>query len=335
MSSPFDATFGVSILEPKGEAGSDRWRFRCPECGSRAFSAGSDVLCPAEGKRFTGTDGVLPLLRADRIESLTPFLVAYRRVRRIEGWGGAADYYRGLPFASDGRHHAVWRIRSRSYRAALRAIVRQFPEVKRADEWDRLALRILEVGAGNGWFSWRMAQAGHYVLATDVSLDEEDGLGAVSRYARPAAPLGERLTCARAEMEELPLEDAQFDLVVANGSLHYARNVPRALAEAHRVLRSTGLFLVLDSPVYREAEPGREMVRRRMEHHRELGIADTATTEGFLVERDFLSVAAGNGFHVEVEYPFEGVSRRFRRAYCRLRRAWPPARFPLFALEKR
>jgi SAM-dependent methyltransferase len=253
----------------------------------------------------------------------------------MEEWGGAVDYYRGLPFDSESRHRAVWRIRARSYRKALRTIARRFPGVKKADEWDKLSLRILEIGAGNGWFSWRMAQAGHYVLATDISLDEEDGLGALSRYAPPGTVSSERLTRARADMEELPLEDSQFDLVVANGSLHYAGAVARAVSEARRVLRPDGLFLVLDSPVYDEPETGRQMVRRRQEHHRKLGIRDSASTAGFLVEEEFVAMSEREGFEVEVEYPFEGVPRRLRRTYCRLRRAAPPARFPLFALEKR
>jgi SAM-dependent methyltransferase len=334
MSLRFDAPSGIGTLESTREAGSDRFRFRCPECGAKAFSAGSDLLCPAEGRRLAGSNGVLPLMRAERVAANAPFLDAYRRIRRIEGWGGAVDYYRGLPFTSEGRHRAIWKIRARSYRGALRAIARRFPEVKQADEWDKLALRILEVGAGNGWFSWRMAQAGHYVLATDISLDDEDGLGAVSRYARPVA-LGDRLIRALAEMEDLPLEDAQFDLVVANGSLHYAGRVRDAVFEAHRVLRPGGLFLVLDSPVYDESEPGREMVRRRQERHRELGIPDSATTAGFLVEEELVAISAGIGFQGSVLYPFEGVPRRLRRAYCRLRSLAPPARFPLFVLEKR
>lgn len=334
MSLRFDTISGLGALESTREAGSDRFRFRCPECGSKAFSAGSDLLCPAEGRRLAGSEGVLPLMRGERVKAQAAFLDGYRRIRRIEGWGGDADYYRGLPFASEGRHRAVWKIRARSYRGALRAIARRFPEVKQADEWDKLALRILEVGAGNGWFSWRMAQAGHYVLATDISLDEEDGLGAVTRYARPGVAHGDRLTRALAEMEDLPLEDAQFDLVVANGSLHYAGRIGDAVSEAHRVLRPGGLFLVLDSPVYDTPEPGREMVRRRQEHHRGLGISDSASTAGFLVEGDFVALSVDVGFQVDVEYPFEGVPRRLRRAYCLLKRAAPPARFPLFALEK-
>ncbi len=322
---------GVDALATLPEEGSDRFRFRCPECSSRAFSVGNDLLCPAEGRRFEGKGGVLPLMRAERFESKRPFLDGYRRIRRFEGWGGGPDYYRGLPFASDGRHRDVWKLRARSYRRALRALDQRFPGMKRADEWDKLALRVLEIGAGNGWFSWRMAEAGHYVLATDISIDDEDGLGALSRYARN----GERLTRALAEMEELPLEDAQFDVVVANGSLHYAARIEDAVREAHRVLRPGGLFLVLDSPAYDEAEPGREMVRRRIERHRRLGIADSASTAGFLVEGDFLDVAAAAGFRASVQYPFEGIPRRLRRVYCRIRRAAPPARFPLFVLARR
>jgi SAM-dependent methyltransferase len=334
MSLHFETTLPLSSLEPVRLAGSDRWKYRCPECESKAFSAGSDLLCPAEGRRFEGSDGVLPLLRAERAEALRPFLDAYHRIRRIEGWGGAADYYRGLPFDSGGRHRAVWKIRARSYRKALRAISRRFPDVKKADEWDKLSLRILEIGAGNGWFSFRMAQAGHYVLATDISLDEEDGLGALSRYAPPGTAFSERLTRARAEMEELPLEDSQFDLVVANGSLHYARSIARAISEARRVLRPGGLFFVLDSPVYDEPESGRRMVQRRQERHRNLGISDRASTAGFLVREEFVALAERHGFEAEAEYPFEGLSRGLRRAYCRLRRAAPPARFPLFVLER-
>jgi SAM-dependent methyltransferase len=272
-------------------------------------------------------------MRAERVEAAKAFLDGYHRIRRMEGWGGGASYYRGLPFASDGRHSEIWKIRARSYRRALGAVARRFPEMKRADEWDKLALRILEVGAGNGWFSWRMAQAGHHVLATDVSLDEEDGLGAVARYARPGPAL-DRLSRALAEMEDLPLEDAQFDLVVANGSLHYAGYLPRAIAEAHRLLRDGGLFVILDSPVYDDAESGRAMVRRRKERHRELGVEEAGATAGFLVEHDFLALGASVGFRCEVIRPFEGTRRLLRRAYCRVRGAFAPARFPIFVLEK-
>ena len=314
----------------------DSWNLLCPECGAAAFSMGTDVLCPAEARCVSGRDGVLTLMRAERKVALAPFLEAYRRVRRSEGWGGDVAYYRGLPFASGGRHRAVWRLRARSYRAALHAIARRYPDAKRADERDKVALRMLELGAGNAWFSWRMAGRGHYVLATDISLDEEDGLGALARYARPKTELHSRLTAARAEIEELPLEDSQFDVVVANGALHYALNVARAIEEARRVLRAGGIFLVLDSPVYDAHETGRAMVRRRENDHRaRLGVLPTESTMGYLVASEFCSELESAGFLVETFQPFEGLRRRLRRTYCALRRLDLPARFPLFVSEKR
>lgn len=320
----FDSTHG----EP--------WRLRCPECGARAFAVRDDVMCPSEGRRIGGCDGVLILMRAERMTELAPFLEAYRRVRRSEGWGGDAEYYRRLPFDSGGRHAAIWRLRARSYRAALRAIETRFPDAKRSDEQDKLALRILEVGAGNAWFSWRMAERGHTVLATDISLDEEDGLLAFAHYAWPHTSVHARLTRARAEMEELPLEDAQCDVVVANGALHYASSVPRAIDEARRVLRPGGIFLVLDSPVYPSHEAGGAMVSRRDDDHRKrFGLAPAATTTGFLVERPFRTALEGAGFTLTARQPFEGLVRRLRRGYCALRRFHPPARFPVFVGEKR
>ena len=322
------ATFDASHRDP--------WKLRCPECGAAAFSVGTNVVCPAEARCVPGRDGVLTLMRAERIVALAPFLEAYRRVRRSEGWEGGATYYRGLPFTSGGRHRAVWKLRARSYRAAVRAIEKRYPDGKRADERDKVALRILELGAGNAWFSWRMAERGNFVLATDVSLDKEDGLGALERYAWPNTVLHSRLTRARAEMEELPLEDSQFDVVVANGALHYARSVTRAVEEARRVLRTGGIFLLLDSPVYDDHETGRAMVRRRENDHRErLGVLPTERTTGYLVASEFRSQLESAGFRVETSQPFEGLARRLRRAYCVLRGCDLPGRFPLFVSEKR
>lgn len=316
--------------------GADRFRLRCPECKGAAFSIGDDLFCPREGRRFPGDDGVLPLVRSERRRALAPFLEGYRRVRQCEGWGGAASYYLGLPFDSDGRHRNIWKIRARSYRAAIGALTSRFPDMKRVDEWNKRSLRILEVGAGNGWFSWRMAEAGHVVLATDVSLDAEDGLGAIARYARPCPALHDRLTRALADMEELALDDGQFDVVVANASLHYARSLPRAVAEAHRVLQPGGRFLVLDSPVFDEARSGNEMVRERRRRQEErLGACFADPTTGYLIETEFVAMLEGAGFRVDIERPFEGIPRLLRRGARSLRGLTSPARFPVFVAEKK
>jgi SAM-dependent methyltransferase len=307
-------------------SGPSSWKFLCPECGRPAFSAADSLLCPSEGRTFPGVKGILCLLRKDRLRELEPFLSAYRTVRSGEGWSGPADYYRSLPFDPGRRHRDRWKIRARSYRAAVRAIESRSPNGH--------PLRILELGAGNAWFSYRMGEKGYSVLATDISLDEDDGLGAFARYAT-CPELLSRVTRARAEMEELPLEDSQFDVVVANGSIHFARSVARAVVEASRVLRAGGLFLVLDSPVYSDPDAGRAMVKRRIDEHRErFGLLSPADTTGFLVERDFVAMLGGAGFRVETHRPFEGLERRLRRGYHAVRGLSAPARFLVFASEK-
>ncbi|HXV61759.1 MAG TPA: class I SAM-dependent methyltransferase [Vicinamibacteria bacterium] len=309
------------------EATEDFFKLRCPECGASAFAAGYDVLCPTEGRRIEGADGVLPLLRSDRQYELRPFLEAYRTVRHEEGWGGPPDYYLGLPLHdTTGRHRAIWKLRARSYRILCAEIEARFGNA---------SLRVLDLGAGNGWLSYRLARMGHFVLATDISLDPEDGLGALPRYAEDRRELRGLLTKARAEFEELPLEDAQFDIVVHVGSLHYARCLERAVHEARRVVRPGGLFLVADSPTYEEEAAGRRMVeRRRTEHIARYGIDGIDHTTGFLVLGSFRSLLRLAGFRVEVRAPFEGGHRVARRLYCRVKGLPPPARFPVFVAER-
>lgn len=306
----------------------DLFRLRCPECGGAAFALAGDLLCPAEGRRIEGRGGLLPLLSERRREELRPFVEAYRRVRRDEGWGGSPAYYRNLPLRDgSGRHRAIWRIRARSYRLIARTL---------RSRYDGRSLRILELGAGNGWLSVRLAARGHFVLATDVSSDAEDGLGALARYAPPALAV-DRLTAALAELEELPLDDAQFDVVIAAGSLHYASDLRRAVREAHRVLRPGGLFVVADSPTYDCPEAGRVMVARRRSWHEERYGIDEATdrTTGFLVRVAFTDLLVETGFHVEHRFFFEGTQRALSRVYRRMRHLGAPARFPVFLAERR
>ena len=335
MSLRFDAASGIGTLEPAREAGSDRFRFRCPECGAKAFSAGSDLLCPAEGRRLGGCEGVLPLMRAERSRSARALS---RRLSQDPKNRGMGRRRRLLPQPSLHVRRPKPR-RLEDPRSKLsRSAPSHHPAVSRSEAGGRVGqARASHPGGRRRKRLVLVAHgAGGALRPRDRHLSRR---GRRSRCRFPIRPAGvthgDRLTRARAEMEDLPLEDAQFDLVVANGSLHYAGRIRDAVSEAHRVLRPGGVFLVLDSPVYDESEPGLEMVRRRKEHHRALGISDSAATAGFLVGGDFLALSSGFGFQAEVQYPFEGVRRGLRRAYCRLRSLAPPARFPLFALEKR
>ncbi len=225
------------------------FRLACPRC-KRPFPSGVDAArCSACELRFARDGGVWHLLPPERELALRRFVGEYREVRRREGWGsGGPAYYRALPFRDlTGRFERIWRIRAAGFRALIRRVVRPL-EAERGRP-----LAILDLGAGNGWLSHRLAQRGHRVAAVDLSDDPRDGLGAYVHY-------GTAFTPVQADFDHLPFAEAEADLVVFNASLHYSPDCGATLAEALRVLRGGGRLVVMDTPFYRSAESGARMV---------------------------------------------------------------------------
>ncbi len=104
--------------------------------------------------------------------------------------------------------------------------------------------RSLEVGAGTGYFSLNMLQAG--VVADAVCTDISPGmLDALQANARR---LELDVTTVACDAEELPFEDASFDLVFGHAVLHHLPNLDRAFAEFRRVLRPGGRLFFAGEP---------------------------------------------------------------------------------------
>ena len=90
--------------------------------------------------------------------------------------------------------------------------------------------RVVDLGAGTGLFTDRLLEAGHEVVAVDISAGMLDQLSA-------------RLPQVRVEVggaEALPLPDASVDAVVAGQAAHWFELEP-AVAELRRVLRPGGV----------------------------------------------------------------------------------------------
>jgi ubiquinone/menaquinone biosynthesis C-methylase UbiE len=104
--------------------------------------------------------------------------------------------------------------------------------------------RALEVGAGTGYFSINLLQAGVIgdVTATDISP------GMLERLATTASMLGLDVDTVPADAEKLPFDDGAFDLVLGHAVLHHLPSLDRALAEFHRVLRPGGTLAFMGEP---------------------------------------------------------------------------------------
>ena len=104
--------------------------------------------------------------------------------------------------------------------------------------------RSLEIGAGTGYFSLNLLQAGIVREATCTDISP----GMVARLADNAERLGLEVRAARADAESLPFAGESFDLVLGHAVLHHLPDLGRAFAEFHRVLRPGGRIAFAGEP---------------------------------------------------------------------------------------
>ena len=104
--------------------------------------------------------------------------------------------------------------------------------------------RSLEIGAGTGYFSLNLLQAG--VVRDAVCTDISPGmLAALEANARR---LGLAVETAACDAEALPFEDRSFDLVLGHAVLHHLPDLRAAFGEFRRVLRPGGTVLFAGEP---------------------------------------------------------------------------------------
>lgn len=179
------------------------------------------------------------------------FRTAYAEHRASEGRGYSGAELRRLPYLRSGPLARQWQVRARTFDRFVAQVVR--PMARESG-----GLCVLDLGAGNGWLSYRLANAGHDCVAVDLRDDEIDGLGAAAELARERA--FERIT---ASFERLPFLHPEADLTIFNASLHYAGDLGAALDEAVRVTRRGGCIAILDSPFYQDEGAGAAMVAEK------------------------------------------------------------------------
>jgi SAM-dependent methyltransferase len=104
--------------------------------------------------------------------------------------------------------------------------------------------RILDLGCGFGWFArWAREQGSGPVQAIDIS---EKMLGRAKEMTADA-----QIVYERADLEEVELPAAAFDLVFSSLALHYIENLQRLLALVHAALIPGGWFVFsVEHPVY-------------------------------------------------------------------------------------
>jgi SAM-dependent methyltransferase len=272
---------------------------------------------PAFTNRFDHSDGIWRCLSPNRAAQLERFVRQYRAVRARDGYRTPdAGYYRTLPAVAAGDPQAgTWQIRRETYHHLLGHVLAAGPA----------PLRILDLGAGSGWLSHRLAALGHSPVAVDAIDDAVDGLGAARHYATPF-PL------VQADFDTLPFQPGQFDLVIFNGSLHYAPDTAATLERAHRMLAPGGALVVMDSPMFRVDGHGSAMVSDTLRRFRvDCGVGN-AVQQGIGYLTFAMLAAIAQRLQLRPHFvPSRGpLGWRLRRHLARVRLRRAPAAFGLW-----
>ncbi len=128
---------------------------------------------------------------------------------------------------------------------------------------------VLDVGAGSGYDAWRLVQAGGRVTALEYN-------PVLIRRGKDVVP---EARWVGGFSHALPFENETFDIVCCNAALHHMRDVPGAMHEMLRVLRTGGWLLTTGDP-FRADGSGEQVEFKMLNRHPDalLGINESIPT---------------------------------------------------------
>ncbi len=151
--------------------------------------------------------------------------------------------------------------------------------------------RALDLGAGNGILSYALAADGWRVTAVEPDPSDFIGAGAIRTLAEDTSV---QIDVVEAMGEALPLETANYDVVVARQVLHHAADLGSFCAEMARLTRPGGAVITLRDHVISGPEQMQAFLDRHPLHHLYGG------ENAFTVEQ-YRSALTGAGLVIERE----------------------------------
>ena len=114
--------------------------------------------------------------------------------------------------------------------------------------------RVLDVGCGSGWATRLLADYAFDGRVTGIDISDE-----MVELARESSAGYKNVDFKVASAEQLPFETSEFTHAFSMESLYYYRNIPKALAEIHRVMKPGGLVVAVVD-LYWENEPTHQWI---------------------------------------------------------------------------
>ncbi|TLZ83453.1 MAG: class I SAM-dependent methyltransferase [Methanobacteriota archaeon] len=222
----------------------------CPVCLAPLSPSDVGLRCSVEGRAFREFGGLHVLVRPDQEDLLDDGAGLAMAWKRGE-WALNRDEILRLPHL----RRLGWRQKARSLQALLALL------------GSPMRRCVGDLGAGTGWLSYRLSEAGFRCFATDISGDPQVGLGAAGIF--DTTPY--RFERAIATLDHWPFQSGSLDIAVCNASLHYLPEIRPALSEAARVLRPDGVLIVMNEPVHEDPRSAIKASEDYRAHLRALG----------------------------------------------------------------
>jgi SAM-dependent methyltransferase len=294
------------------------WQCAQPLTGFLEETSSPELICTNCQSVTPCIEGIYRALSPQQQEAYDRFIKDYEFIRAAEGRSSSdAAYYLALPYKDlTGRLASQWKIRARTFDYLKRHILPRTP------------VRILDLGAGNGWLSHRLALQGHMPVAVDLLTNHSDGLGAATHFST-------RFPRVQAALHHLPFPSKTFDLTLFNASFHYSEDYQQTLAEALRCTRRGGIVAIADTPWYAKESAGLQMVAEKQSRFRTTyGFASNSiASQEFLTPARLASLALTLDLKWKVYKPFYGLSWSLRPLKAKLLRRRAPSHFRIFVAE--
>lgn len=297
-------------------------RLICPACRGILSDARRCTSCDL---LMEEKDGIVLALAPGRLAYYANFIANYEHIRAAEGRGSQdKSYYLALPHQdTTGHNSGQWKIRGRSYNYLMRWVLNPSSDGE----------TVLDLGAGNCWLSYQLARRGYRPVAVDLLINSQDGLGAAAHYQ---ADLGSNIPRFQAELNCLPFESGQFDVVIFNASFHYSENYEVTLREALRCTKPDGLVVICDTPWYSREQNGKQMIIERHAYFRErfCTASDALDSQEFLTDEYLHSLGDALSIRWTVHRPWYGWGWAMRPWIARLRGRREPSQFRIYVARK-
>jgi SAM-dependent methyltransferase len=272
-------------------------------------------------------NGIVNALPPDRAAHFARFIGDYEHIRTAEGrWSQQDDFYLSLPYKDvSGKNSKQWKIRARSFDYLMKHVLNR--------NLQHSGGRILDLGAGNCWMSYRLALANYRPFAVDLLTNDRDGMGAAEHFRNHLPGMFPRF---QAELVRLPFQDEHFDAVIFNASFHYAEDYVATLGEALRCVKSDGTVIISDTPWYSRDESGKRMMAERNSAFVErYGTAsDSIKSLEYLTDERLHAIEEQLGIRWTIYRPRYGFIWAMRPLVAKLRNRREPSLFRIYATRK-